>query len=783
MSLLWCFLCFGQGPLDLTSGTLDWVDDSASQSVNGVGVALVRPDIADTVVAEFKAQVQILGVLGEGIYLVDWGQGLLRKSAYAAAVERAMVLPAHLKLSPAMGRADRDQLVTIQLVPRLDPEVWSRDWLGVKASQVARLTQFSLVRLELAQIEDRLADILAHPGVIWVEPYAPKRLFNDRSVWVCQSGLDGGQATPVHDQGLRGQGQTVAVMDTGLDADHCDFYDSVEGLPTGTLNLNQRKVVAYLDLGAEGNWDSQGHGTHVAGSVAGDNAPYGVHAGNDGMAPAARLVIQDGGYAVDPFADLPFLPADYYNDLFQPAYDLGARIHTNSWGAHEDFGTNNYTVECQMTDQFMWDHPNFLVFFAAGNAGHSGGPTVSDPATAKNVVAVGATSGGTGADNMASFSSSGPVQDGRMKPEIVTPGAGIHSAGNSSTFGNCSSATLSGTSMACPTAAGLAALVRQYYQDGFYPSGMSKQGGGFEPSAALIKATLIASGRPLGSLATYPSNVQGFGRVTLDDVLYFDQDRETLWLNEHVGLSTGQQFTHNFDVEEGEEVRVVLVWTDYPSVPMAAKDLINDLNLSVQGPTDLFLGNVWSAGFSVPGGSADDVNIVETVRIGNAPAGNYSLTVDALSVPQGPQPFALVVLRSPVPSQMVVLDLDDIDASSGQDLFYQVEVPPEAIALHVETSGGTGDADLYVRFDVAPTTSVFDASSTGPSSTESVVVGDPNSGTWHILLHAWSAFSGVDLLVYYDYWPTECLLIGQQWSTWPVAVQILDLVATINSCP
>ena len=150
------------------------------------------------------------------------------------------------------------------------------------------------------------------------------------------------------------------------------------------------------------------------------------------MAPGAKLVIQDAGYQADNCGDLPGIgcPVVDLNPIFQQAYNQGARIHTNSWGDNENAAVqNNYSAASQDVDEFMWNHKDFLIFFAAGNAGPGTG-SVGSPSTAKSAVAVGATLRGTSADSMASFSSCGPTADGRIKPEITVPGSSIVSARN-----------------------------------------------------------------------------------------------------------------------------------------------------------------------------------------------------------------------------------------------------------------------------------------------------------------------------------------------------------------
>ncbi|MGD9100357.1 MAG: PKD domain-containing protein, partial [Anaerolineae bacterium] len=264
---------------------------------------------------------------------------------------------------------------------------------------------------------------------------------------------------------------------------------------------------------------------------------------------------------------------------------------------------------------------------------------------------------------MAAFSSRGPTDDGRLKPDVVAPGTWILSAysqvnhpddGGTQYDGWGSPPNrwykyIGGTSMSAPLTAGAATLVRDYYND---VAGLAT------PSSALIKATLINGAYDLtpgqyGSgvfqeVSGRPDNVQGWGRVDLANALIPDPPR-TWWYDDHsAGLSTGDivtytgSFTTPLVVTSADEpLRVSLVWTDYPGTPPAG-GLVNDLDLEVIGPDNThYYGN---------GTAGDRANNVEGVDILTPTLGTFTITVRAHNVAQETQPYALVVsgaLRDP----------------------------------------------------------------------------------------------------------------------------------------
>jgi subtilisin family serine protease len=549
------------------------------------------------------------------------------------------------------------------------------DRLGAAVRAAGGEVRWRLPGAGLAQVGvvvpgDRLGAVVAAAArdraTVWVDRLPGARLRNHDSVWRCQSGSPG--RTPLFDAGLTGAGQVVAVTDTGLDADHCGFRDDAAGLPAinddrGTdVSPGHRKLQAVDFLWSADRppgptrWDDHGHGTHVAGSVAGDIRGDGGHQGFDGMAPAARLVIQDAGFQVDDCGDLPGLgcPMLPLEPMLEQAYAQGARIHNFSWGDAENARPlNRYTERTADVDRYLRRHPDAVVLVAAGNAGLEGNGTVGSPATGKSVIAVGATTPGAVEPACpAFFTARGWTHDGRVKPDVLAPGTGIWSAATDGWIDsrNCDSRESSGTSMASPTVAGLAALVRQYFADGFHPGGRRRPERGFEPSGALVKAVLIASAVDLSSgcpgLATVPSRQQGWGLVRLDDVLPLPGDPERLVVvDARDRFDAGGQPPDELVVETaGGPLKVVLTWYDEPSSSLATATLVNDLDLEVEGPGGVYRGNVLADGRSLAGGAPDRRDTVEVVILPDTAVGGWTVRVHPHAVPAAPQGYALAVV-------------------------------------------------------------------------------------------------------------------------------------------
>ena len=537
-----------------------------------------------------------------------------------------------------------------------------RTWLGDRGVVVAG-TSRRKIRVFLPQASPLIDEIPALKEVASFEQYVPPTLSNDRARELMR--IDRPNPGPV--LGLDGAGQLVGVADTGLDQAHPDFANRIAGLVAlGRVNDPS---------------DPDGHGTHVAGSIAGDGA---ASTGKiRGAAPAAQLFFQS---IMDAAGQLGGLPIDL-NDLFDEAYQAGARIHNNSWGAATK---SMYTINSIEVDEFVDAHRDMLIVIAAGNEGVGAQNvnatqgfvdwlSIGSPASCKNALTVGAsrsdrTSGGISTmtwgqawpadfphppianetvsgnpECLAAFSSRGPCDDRRIKPDLVAPGTDILSTKSSTApishfwgafASNSRYAYMGGTSMATPLVSGCAALVREYFV----------RVAGHTPSAALLKAALINGTRKLSGADSIapatgePNYHQGHGCVDMQRtvpsqaapnlVLRFVDNWST---PQGQFTATGQRRRFRFTVPAGTpELRVALAYTDRP-----ARALQNNLNLFMQLPNgDKRLGNAdLPLSLHIP----DPDNNVEVIRVATPAAGDYLIQVTATNLLTGPQDFALVV--------------------------------------------------------------------------------------------------------------------------------------------
>ena len=505
----------------------------------------------------------------------------------------------------------------------------------------------------------------------WVdrlEVFVPPRFFNDvaRRLLGIDANASSTPPPPPVPFPFNGAGELVAIADTGIDETHPDFKGRIQ------------KVVAR---GRPGDaTDPNGHGTHVAGSVLGDGSAS--HGDIKGTAPQAKLFFQSLLDKDDGLGGLPF----ELGELFEQAYAAGARIHNNSWGAATE---STYRITSSEVDEFVRRRPDMLIVIAAGNEGSAFQPrnakkgyvdwlSIGSPATCKNALTVGASRSSRAkgafaphtygelwgdtfpdppiaaapvsgdAEAMGGFSSRGPCDEYRIKPDVVAPGTDVLSCRSvraplRNFWGphtNAKYAFMGGTSMATPLVTGCAAAVRQYYV----------KERSWQPSAALLKATLINGTRRLtgqDAVADYPdlpNYHQGFGAIYLPDTVpnprnpslkleFFDN-----WKSPQSHFKgTGRRLRFTIAVAAGGPLRICMAYTDHPG-----RGVQNNLDLFLEAPgsPNKQFGNPRvPRGFNGP----DPNNNVEIIRLDNAPAGTYTLAIVASNILHPPQDVALVV--------------------------------------------------------------------------------------------------------------------------------------------
>lgn len=558
------------------------------------------------------------------------------------------------KISRLFDAVDGEHVVTILLFNDADMTVALEKIKAVSLARDIITSDNGINKMVWCTVNKADLNKLANiKEIYWIEPYIQPHAYNVNVQWVVMTGYRS-TAPPNNDDtarrmwgmGIYGDGEIINHCDSGINTQHYLHRAGSAQITTWGVYPTHNKIVAY-DSGAPAQivfGDGSGasyHGTHTGCTAAGNDTTLGTSY-YDGVAKRARIYHNDCGdntsSSIYTFGDLNDLYIRPYNKYYA-SHGIRAYLSTNSWGA--DVG-GAYTGMSLNVDQFMWAHKDFLLFYSNGNSGPSAN-TVGSPATAKNCVSVGATGNGTSSNSLASYSSRGPTDDNRIKPTICTPGSSVISA----TTGTTGTGTMSGTSMASPGACGAGALVRQYLREGWYPTGKKVAGNAWSYiSAAMIKAILINCADPNVSGGTVPDNNIGWGRVDLDSTLYFAGDtRKTLLVDDTIGILTGERKDYHFSVPSGAaNLKITLVWTDYPGNPAVNKQIVNDLDLYVQVGNTYYRGNQYSGGQSVanpPG--RDSLNVEECVRVNSPTAGDWLVRIEGRNVPYGPQPFALVI--------------------------------------------------------------------------------------------------------------------------------------------
>ncbi|MFO7792303.1 MAG: S8 family serine peptidase [Candidatus Saliniplasma sp.] len=606
-------------------------------------------------------------------------------------VDRVSTYPQEYKIAPDIktGRLSID--VVEGSLERVVRQV--RHLNGVTNLHILHDTNRIMIHAKDMKVMNRIAQL---EEVIFISPWLERELSSELEsqliggYWNSSDPSEpyreyGDHGAFVNQLGYSGEGVVSGLADTGLgdgslgDAGHSDF--------TG-------RVLGGHSFSNDKNWsDGNGHGTHCAGSMAGDTyggtgteyAGHGPYYVSQGLAYGSNLygqkVFTDGGSWIGPSQDYD-IPRDakVHGDVY---------VHSNSWGYGYSgvyySSDSDYDRAVRDSDPFGWENDGMVITAAAGNAGEDAAgerdeTSIGSPGNAKNVITVGAsgtympdsTQFGGSIDsvepyNVTSWSSKGWTEDNRVKPDVVAPGRSVLSTSSPMTDtddGNIYTEDdryewMSGTSMATPAVTGAAAVVVEWYEDTY----------GERPSPAMVKALLINSARPLlndlnsdGEIDYIPNKDEGWGMVDAGSLL--SREESSFIEDQSNTLTTGEvkEYDLEFDSED-EPLKFTLVWTDRYGQAYDNPSLKNDLDLEIVSPSGMvYKGNSFQQGWTPPDTGAntdfdrnddgsDDVNTVENIFIpaDGLESGAYTVRVignnipeDALNIGSPMQDFALV---------------------------------------------------------------------------------------------------------------------------------------------
>jgi hypothetical protein len=523
--------------------------------------------------------------------------------------------------------ARRGERVALTVVFFKDVPVAQTETLvrALGAPIIEHLGAYHMLRIELPQRS--LPALLASDAVQWVEDVFDGQALNDGAR--SNLNVDALQAAPY---GLDGTGVRIGEWDEGL------------------AGLNQD--LAGRIISGDGATVSS-HSTHVAGTAIGSGLLSAANGGSPlqwrGMAPNAQIV----GYNWTSYL------SEYAGAISTNGIDLA----TNSWKSPMPNGL--YSADSSSIDKVvtgLWGK-RLPIIWAAGNQREpmANGPDSCDidldnnhasptfdgfdciaaEASAKNVITIGATNSDD--NTMTKFSSWGPTNDGRLKPEIMGPGCEVGGVDRIwSTVPNDAYGRSCGTSMAAPAVAGSAALMLQRYRQ------LCPSSGDWLPST--LKALFVHTAVDLDDSTAWfnrgPDFASGYGRLDVRSAV----DMIPFHLQDSVSL-TGQVKSYPIVVASQKNLKITLAWDDPAAAANASVSLVDNLDLELVDPNGgshlPWVLNPSSTTLTAPATrGVDDRNVVEQVVVDDVPpslAGAWTIRVKATNLPlTAAQPFSLV---------------------------------------------------------------------------------------------------------------------------------------------
>jgi len=406
------------------------------------------------------------------------------------------------------------------------------------------------------------------------------------------------------------------------------------------------------------------HATHVSGTI----IAGGVNSNAHGMAPLAQLKTHDWNSVEGEMSNAAAAGMELSNHSWGSIrgwnYDNGWDWYGNSGvSPDEDYQFGFYSSQARTWDMIANNAPNFLIVKSAGNdrgegpgnagtagvaekdGGADGYDCIGGAGNAKNTLTVGAAYEvlnytGPSSVSISNFSSFGPADDGRIKPDVVGKGVDVYSSTSGS---NTSYSSYNGTSMSAPNVTGTLALLQQLYQE-THDDPMR---------ASTLKGLAIHTADEAGQHEG-PDYIFGWGLVNAERAANIILEDDVMQNSiDEVVLPVNGDYSREVTVSGGSPLRVTISWTDpHGSVPSASLNprtpiLVNDLDLRIEDED----GNMFfpymldpeNPSAAATNNTKNNLDNVEMVYIANAPAGTYTIHVDHDGSMNNDQVFSIII--------------------------------------------------------------------------------------------------------------------------------------------
>ncbi|MFQ5859692.1 MAG: S8 family serine peptidase, partial [Anaerolineae bacterium] len=520
------------------------------------------------------------------------------------------------RISPALKRALPAPGTPLRLYLKVHPDVTlnaaTAAVKSVGGTVLSAAPEFHRLHVEVPGPESLPALAASDPWYWVTRESPPRRVLNDGSRAATRTTQ--AQAAGYHGNPASAPGSIVlAIWDAGKAA------------------TTHAGLAGRLRFGDDG-LASDEHATHVAGTMAGNGAGSPGRRDLRGHADQAVIVSYDWDNSV---VEHRFAISSYDIDVSQNSWGFLVPRPCIEYGDYDD-DTLGPAYDAIVNGIYG---KRISVVFAAGNSQwHCAGgwDTIGPPAGGENTVSVGATNSDD--KSMTDFSSWGPVNDGRVKPDVVAPGCEargekeIWSARPPNSYGG-----FCGTSMAAPAVTGILGLFLEAYNVTY----------GNDPWPSTLKAVLMHTAEDLGNPG--PDYRFGYGHVDAEagiDLITATGDGNSSLNIRQDSVENGEIRTYELNSDSNDPLKCTLVWDDKEGTSSSTRALINNLDLRLIGP-DGTAHLPWVLyPESNPGRAAttgdNDVDNVEQVVVNNPEAGQWTVQVIGDSVPLGPEEYSLV---------------------------------------------------------------------------------------------------------------------------------------------